>query len=96
MSDAIQFRMISSNTCPKCKHFHKSLTYYKIGFTVYDADDPKNEKQLDKWNIDDMPVMQIIDTRKSLGEDVVFQFGVGEVGIRSLKFKIDQIKRNNK
>ena len=60
-----------------------------LEYEFYNADDPDNKKELDKWRIDMLPVVQIVD-----GSDVVqFQFEPGMIFSDKIRQKIDQLNQ---
>ena len=57
----MKIRIIKSADCENCTAYLKKLEKYGFKeYDIYDADDPKNQKQLDEWNIEDMPIIQTI------------------------------------
>ena len=84
----MKIRIIKSSDCEKCKSYFNKLD--KFGFTeydIYDADEPKNQKQLDEWNIEEMPVIQVYDPST---DKVYYTFPYCERGYspRSLKYRV--------
>lgn len=88
-----QVRVIKSEGCFKCKNYLKILTAQKYSFVIYDADLPENQKQLDDWKIDAMPVVQIIDQKNDGTTEIVFQFAPGRWSTRSIDAKISELKK---
>ena len=84
----MRIRVVKSETCDNCKKYLNHLE--KLGFTdydLYDADDPKNQKDLDAWGITDMPIIQIYDPETSR---VHYTFPYCERGYspRNLRYKL--------
>ena len=82
----LKARVIKSEGCFKCKNYLKHLKLQKYDFLIYDADDKANTKELDKWKIDAMPVVQIVDVDNEC--KVLHQFPPGRLSIRSLDRQI--------
>lgn len=55
-------RLIGKKDCHKCRAFRGYLDQSGLPYDYYDAENPNDEvqKQLDKWMITDMPVLQIL------------------------------------
>lgn len=85
----LNVRVITSEECPKCKSYKEELDAAKFSYTVFDADAEENQDQLDKWYIDDMPVVQIVDE----SGNVKVQFPPGKQRIQWINFKMEQIRR---
>jgi len=83
----VKIRLIGSKDCEKCAEAQKVYKKQKLEFEFYDADLDENQKQLDSWGVDDMPVIQIID-----GEKVIHQFFPGLVSARAIRFKCNQLE----
>ncbi len=54
-------RVIVADDCNKCKFYKKMLTKQGVKFETYDARVSEHQKELDNWNINDLPRVQIID-----------------------------------
>ncbi len=80
-------RIVTSDSCPKCKFYIKALARQKYKFEKYDADAKANQKQLDEWRITNMPVVQIIENKDNGDPIVWFQFGPGQVSPRAIEVK---------
>ncbi|KKN26826.1 hypothetical protein LCGC14_0870850 [marine sediment metagenome] len=80
-------RIISSINCSKCKGYLERLDKRGYNYSAYNADDPKNQQQLDEWKVRDMPVIQIIN-----GDKVMYQFPPGTYSPRLLEQKIEDLK----
>jgi len=53
-------RIIKSTECDRCATYIPRLQKQGYEFELYDGDDPKNEKELDEWDVDQFPVIQIV------------------------------------
>lgn len=80
-------RIITAESCPKCKFYIKALTRQGYEFERYDADAKVNQSQLDKWRITNMPVVQIVEIQGNDDPTVWFQFGPGQVSPRAIEVK---------
>ena len=85
-------RVISSESCPNCQAYKKTLTKRQFEYTLYDADCDENQNQLDKWGIHEMPVVQIVQ-RKDNKDIVKFQFGPGSPSPRAINIKLEQMRK---
>ena len=83
----LSIRIVTSDSCPKCKFYIKALARQKYKFEKYDADAKSNQKRLDTWRITNMPVVQIIEHQKNAEPIVWFQFGPGQVSPRAIEVK---------
>jgi len=83
----IKTRIIKSNKCFFCKKYLKTLSQQNYDFTIYDADDSANQKQLDEWKVSDMPVVQLVSEDGS----VLWQFPPGQLSTRSIEAKKSQL-----
>lgn len=88
----ITTRIISSVNCPTCKFYLKELARMQFSHEIYDADDEKNQSQLDVWKISNMPVVQLVDENHNL----LYQFQVGTIGPRIIERKIKILLKENK
>lgn len=77
-------RIVKSKDCPRCRAYIKQLDTVGFKYSVYDADAPENQKQLDEWKIDIMPVVQVIKEDGSLLE----QLSRGEFSPRFLNARL--------
>ncbi len=82
----LKVRVIKSVGCFKCKNYLKQLRKQNYDFIIYDADDDKNQKELDAWKINAMPVVQIVDDEDDF--KVVHQFTPGGWSTRSIDTQI--------
>ncbi len=82
-------RVIESIDCWKCKAFLKGLDQQGVAYKKYSADDSKNEAQLDAWNIDDLPVVQLIEPNTN---EVKWTFPPGGVSMRTVRYKIKDLE----
>lgn len=86
-------RVIKSSNCPRCKMYLKTLSKQKYEYLVYDADLPENQKELDTWKINMMPVVQIVDVKDDGTQEMVFQFGSGPFSPRAIDIKIKTLNK---
>jgi len=84
----LKARVIKSKDCPRCAAYLARLTQLKFPHIVYDVADGSKE-DLDKWRINDMPIVQLVDTETS---EVHFQFKYVQQGWspRAIKHKIKE------
>ena len=91
----MRIQIITSKDCLLCKSFLARLAKVKFtDFEEYDADDPNNKAELDGWRINNMPVIQIVNS-----DGVVkYRFPYSEDGYspRSMKYKRDELQRKDK
>lgn len=83
-------RIIKRQNCPICEPYLPRLTAAGVEFSIYDADATENQDELDKWNIDELPVVQITDENNN----VKFQFPPGTFSPRNLNYKMQEIAKN--
>lgn len=81
-------RIIKSAGCFKCKMYLKQLKAQKFEHLIFDADLPENQDQLDKWKINAMPVVQIVDEEDNL--KVIYQFAPGRYSPRVISAKVKE------
>jgi glutaredoxin len=87
-------RIIKSSGCPRCKIYLKTLSKQGYDYIIYDADLKENQKELDKWKINMMPVVQIVDIKDKDGEtEMVFQFPPGQYSSRHIDAKIKALNK---
>ncbi len=88
----MKVRIIKTEDCQICQEYLPRLDKIGFEYETYDADDPVNDAELDKWGIDDLPVIQLID-----GDLVRHQFPPrATLSPRMLNFKIEEIQRNDR
>jgi arsenate reductase-like glutaredoxin family protein len=80
-------RIIKSKDCLVCKNYLPRLDKSGIVYELYDADDPANQKQLDEWKIDDLPVVQIVNSNGS----IKYQFPHGAYSPTVLRYKMEEL-----
>jgi len=85
-------RIIKTKVCAICEGYLPRLDKQGFKYTVYDADDPANQDQLDEWKVEKMPVIQLVDNM----DQVKFQFSPGTFSPRAINFKIAQLKKEMK
>ncbi len=83
-------QIVTQRDCLICKSYLNRLDKQHFIYTIYDADDPNNQKQLDVWKIEEMPVVQIVN-----GEDVTFQFPRGSFSPRVINHKISLLEKKH-
>lgn len=88
----MKVRIIMSDECPHCVKYGPRLTAQGFQYERYDADDPNNKEQLDKWNISDLPVVQIV------GEDgsLLWQFPFGMYSPDSIRIQMQILQQQGK
>ena len=86
-------RIIKSTSCPRCKLYLKTLTKQGYEHLIYDADLKENEKELDGWKINMMPVVQIVDVKDDGTQEMVFQFLPGQFSPRHIDNKIKALNK---
>lgn len=72
----LKFRMFGSADCDKCKSMQKIMEHHQLVYDFIDANDDKNDKLCDLFNIDELPVIQILDTSR---RNLVIAFKIGLV-----------------
>lgn len=85
-------RIISKDTCVKCKSYLARLDAQGFQYSKYDADAEENQKQLDEWNVDEVPVVHI------LADDgkILHPFPPGSFSVRAINHQIDRLKRQER
>lgn len=86
-------RIIKSAGCPRCKIYLKTLARQEYEHIIYDADLKENQKELDEWKINMMPVVQIVDVKDDGTQKVVFQFAPGQWSARHINTKIKALNK---
>ncbi len=86
-------RIIKSAECPRCKIYLKTLGRQGYEHLIYDADLKENEKELDGWKINKMPVVQIVDVKDDGTQEFVFQFSPGQWSSRHIDNKIKALNK---
>ena len=81
-------RIIKKEGCFKCKNYIKALNKQGYEFLIFDADLKENQKQLDEWKIDAMPIVQIVDVKEDGTEIKVYQYPPGRWATRQIDDKI--------
>ena len=94
MSELIT-RIVKSDDCKICKKYLPRLKEQGFAYEIYDADDPKNQDELDEWKIEKMPVVQIVEV-KGLKRILKYQFAPGPFSTRIINYKIQQLKKAKK
>lgn len=86
-------RIIKSVDCARCRIYLKTLSKQNYEHLIFDADLKENQKQLDEWKINMMPVVQIVDVKEDGTQEKVFQFPPGQFSSRSIDAKIKEITK---
>lgn len=87
----LKIRIIKKEGCVKCKTFIERLSIDKsFEFEVMDADEPTLQTQMDQWNIDEVPVVQIFDNDT---KSIVFQFPPGTFNKETILKKRDLLTK---
>lgn len=89
-------RIIKSIGCPRCRIYLKTLSKQKYDYLIFDADLKENQKQLDEWRINSMPVVQIVNVKDDGVQEKVFQFPPGQLSPRSIDAKIKALNKARK
>ncbi len=84
-------RIIKTRECSICDLWLPRLDKQDFQYEIYDADAPENQKELDDWGIDDLPVIQIVQ-RTDESDVVKFQFPPGTYSVRAINHKTTQIE----
>jgi hypothetical protein len=87
----LKARVIKSAGCFRCKSYLKELKARQFDHLIYDADLQENQEQLDKWKVNMMPVIQIVDDEAEF--KVVHQFPPGRWSIKSINAKINALAK---
>lgn len=61
----LKLRVFGTSNCDNCKMLQKSLAHYDLPFDFIDANDIKNERLCDFFSVDEMPVIQVLDSRNN-------------------------------
>lgn len=88
-------RIIKSAGCPRCKIYLKTLAKQNYDCIIYDADLPENQKELDSWKINVMPVVQIVDVKEDGTQEVKHQFPPMPLAPRRIDDKIKQLEKES-
>lgn len=83
-------RIIKKKDCARCAAYIQHLDLMKVEYLTYDVEEG-NTADLDKWHINDLPIVQIVDEN---GE-VRFQFLYSKNGWspRSIRYKIAELEK---
>lgn len=85
-------RLIGVATCKNCCRLKKIWEKQNIDFEYWDGDRDDLQKELDRMNINDFPVIQIIDNNQNIlytFDNVVYPKGVSYAKVKQ---KIEQLK----
>jgi arsenate reductase-like glutaredoxin family protein len=88
----MKVRIIKTKKCLICESYLPRLNKQGFEYTVYDADNPANEKELDEWKIEKMPVIQLVDDDGA----VKYQFPPGTFSPRAINHRISQLSKGQK
>lgn len=72
-TDIIKFRIFGSHTCKECQKLSKAMTMHSIEYDFIDANDEKNDKLCDQFDIEELPCTQAI--RSSDGKILLQKIG---------------------
>lgn len=61
----LKMRIFGASDCDHCKMLQKSMQHHGLAFDFVDANDPKNERLCDFFDVDKLPLLQILDSRTS-------------------------------
>ena len=89
----MKVRIIKSEHCPFCKQYLKKLDDVGFEYETYDGDAEKNDTQLDEWDVDEMPVIQIINDKG----DLIYQlpYSAGGYSPKYIKRKMRELSNDN-
>ncbi|MHA2279375.1 MAG: hypothetical protein ACXAC5_00580 [Promethearchaeota archaeon] len=90
----LKVRVIKSEGCFRCKNYLKQLKLQNFDHLIYDADLKENQEELNKWKVDMMPVVQIVDDEAEF--KVVHQFPPGRWSTRSINAKVKALAKQEK
>lgn len=60
--ELLKIRLFGSSDCNNCNILKQSLKYYDLSYDFVDVNDKKNDKLCDILNIDEIPVIQILNS----------------------------------
>lgn len=83
-------RIITKESCPKCKSYLQRLDAQGFQYFKYDADADANQKQLDEWKVDEIPVVQVLSADQT---KVLHQFAPGTFSPRAINYKIKELEK---
>jgi len=89
-------RIIKTQECSICEMWLPRLDQQGFLYETFDADALGNQKQLDEWKIDDLPVVQIVNRANDDTETVKYQFAPGSWSVRAIKHKMSQVENESK
>lgn len=79
----MRVRIIKSDDCPVCKNYIRRLKKENFEFELMDGDEEENQDFLDEWNVEEYPVVQILNDNG----DVLHSFPKGTWSPRAIKAK---------
>ena len=89
-------RIIGVESCKNCRRLKKSYENQKVDFEYWDGEKKELQKKLDEMNIDDFPVVQIIDDNGTVVypyDQKIYPKGVSYARVKS---KIEELKKHGK
>lgn len=72
-------RIIKSENCSNCQSYLPRLNKQGYKYEVYDGDASENQGELDKWGIDEFPVIQIVSRDEDGNVEVEHQWAPGKM-----------------
>lgn len=61
----LKMRMFGSKDCETCDMMKKAMKHHGLAYDFIDVDDPKNQKIVDFFDVDEMPLVQVLDNRSN-------------------------------
>lgn len=61
----LKIRMFGSKDCENCDMMKKAIKHHGLTCDFIDVDDPKNQKLVDFFDVDEMPLVQVLDGRNN-------------------------------
>lgn len=90
-------RIIKSNDCTNCQSYLPRLDKQGYTYEVYDGDAPENQDELDKWGVDEFPVIQLISRDDDGDVQIEYQWAPGKmISPRFIDVQKELIKRKYK
>lgn len=80
----MRVRIIKSEDCPICRSYIRRLNKENFQFELMDGDADENQDFLDEWNVEEYPVVQILNDNG----DVLHSFPKGTWSPRAIRAKI--------
>lgn len=75
----IVVRIIKSKDCTNCQSYLPRLDKQGYAYEVYDGDAPENQEELDKWGVEEFPVIQLISRDDTGTVQIEYQWPPGKM-----------------